>query len=278
MTLKKIPFIPLLNTAAGNTLTLANWQELGIDRGAYSLTELLIKPGLAFLKSLANLRRYSPWPGPFVLNASLREASLGQASYKLRSPHDGQLIEITLPELFELIQCLQPEAVLLPLGATATQLDWLTGLPTTACYFPGEEILSLAGGEQQYYLVYDNNLPFNDFLQTIKGSEARIGYVIGEFSLEQFIELSAFNLSIISDAPAKEALSGQIVHPEGRFTLTNKTMANQHQVLDENCICPSCKQKFTRAYLHHLFSHVPILCQRFLIQHNIGEIIRTSFT
>ncbi len=46
-------------------------------------------------------------------------------------------------------------------------------------------------------------------------------------------------------------------------------------VLDPNCSCPTCTQKLTRAYLHHLLQHTPLLCQRFLILHNIQFTIAT---
>ena len=46
--------------------------------------------------------------------------------------------------------------------------------------------------------------------------------------------------------------------------------------LAAGCVCPTCQQGFTKAYLHHLLQNTPLLAQRFLIAHNIS-IMRQTF-
>jgi queuine tRNA-ribosyltransferase len=44
--------------------------------------------------------------------------------------------------------------------------------------------------------------------------------------------------------------------------------------LDGMCSCPTCLAGFTWAYLHHLLASTPGLCQRLLIQHNVGYVVQ----
>jgi queuine tRNA-ribosyltransferase len=72
----------------------------------------------------------------------------------------------------------------------------------------------------------------------------------------------------ICDQPAKDALGAFIYQKSGPFLLSLHQYREDFRPLDSQCQCPTCLQKCTRAYLHHLFVHTPLLCQRFLIQHN----------
>lgn len=72
-----------------------------------------------------------------------------------------------------------------------------------------------------------------------------------------------------SDRPAQDAMQGIIYHKDGQYHLQDSEYAMDFELLDENCLCPSCQQSFTRAYLHHLLQSTPLLCQRFLLMHNV---------
>lgn len=53
------------------------------------------------------------------------------------------------------------------------------------------------------------------------------------------------------------------------INLADPLYQSPHQVIDENCKCPTCSQGLTQVYLQHLFFNTPGLCQRFLMQHNV---------
>lgn len=72
-----------------------------------------------------------------------------------------------------------------------------------------------------------------------------------------------------SDCPAQDAMQGIIYHKDGHYSLQDAKYAMDFELLDETCLCPSCQQSFTRAYLHHLLQSTPLLCQRFLLMHNV---------
>ena len=81
----------------------------------------------------------------------------------------------------------------------------------------------------------------------------------------------AINLSVDtseSDKPAKDALNGLVYDKHAIFSITAEDMAMSFEPLSKDCGCPPCALGLTRAYFHHLYVHTPLLCYRFLIQHN----------
>jgi queuine tRNA-ribosyltransferase len=46
-------------------------------------------------------------------------------------------------------------------------------------------------------------------------------------------------------------------------------LKNDKNPIDKNCLCPACKQNFSRAYLHHLVKIEEILGIRLLTIHNL---------
>lgn len=73
---------------------------------------------------------------------------------------------------------------------------------------------------------------------------------------------------IESDKPALDGYNGIVYEASGTFCIQDEAQRLQFEIIDTSCACPTCSQGFTRAYLHHLFQHTPLLCQRLLIQHN----------
>ena len=81
-----------------------------------------------------------------------------------------------------------------------------------------------------------------------------------------------YNEAVFSDGdkPAQDALQGLMYTSNTAETLliTDKKYAMDFSVMDAACACPACADGFTRAYFHHLYTHTPLLCQRWLIMHN----------
>jgi queuine tRNA-ribosyltransferase len=95
-------------------------------------------------------------------------------------------------------------------------------------------------------------------------------YVVGELNLAQMLVLAEERVAYIeSDIPAREALLGRVYCSDGVLSIDNAEFAMQCEVIEKDCLCPTCTQSFTRAYLHHLLGQTPLLCQRLLVQHNI---------
>ncbi|WP_019218200.1 tRNA-guanine transglycosylase [Legionella tunisiensis] len=261
---------PVLTTEAGNCLTVANWQEVGIKAGVYYLDALLMKPGIAYLKKFAPLSNYTGWQGITVLNASLSTAKNGV--YSLRSCYDGSRIDIDQNELLSLIGLLQPDRVALPyrLFNGSTLNAWQTLAKTSVLFASVDEHSpTYPDWLPGRYIHYGCTKLFSDFIQELRQYADSPLYLAGEFESEQLQELAGYNVwHVESDKPARDAMRGRVYSQEGVIDILDSRQAEDYRPI-ANCSCPTCQQLFTRAYLHHLIMHTPLLCQRFLIQHNV---------
>ncbi|WED42055.1 queuine tRNA-ribosyltransferase [Legionella cardiaca] len=259
-------YTPMLTTEAGSCLTLANWQETGTTTVSYQLESLLLKPGFSLLKELKTLKSYVGWQNKIVLNASLPPNK--QGIYSIRSPYDGSVLRIAQEEICSLINQLQPDMVILPADIDLALSTTLFSLMNT--FIVPNEKSSASGQNYGWYLSYELSSSFESLQKKIETYQDKPIYLSGNFDLSQWSVLTKYNsLYVESDLPAQNAMLGK-VYSEGKIIdLHNDAMTHQQIVIDKNCSCPVCQQMFTRAYFHHLISQTPLLCQRFLIQHNV---------
>jgi queuine tRNA-ribosyltransferase len=78
--------------------------------------------------------------------------------------------------------------------------------------------------------------------------------------------------------PTRNARNGQALTWNGRVNLRQARHADDSRPLDAACGCPVC-QRFTRAYLRHLFNAQEMLGPRLLTQHNLwfyGDLTRRA--
>ncbi len=68
--------------------------------------------------------------------------------------------------------------------------------------------------------------------------------------------------------PTRNARHGHAFTSEGVRNLFNAKYTLDQAPLDEACGCPVC-QKFTRAYIHHLFKAGEMLAMRLMVMHNL---------
>lgn len=259
-------FIPMLTTEAGRCLTAENWQEVGINMAAYDLTSLLMKPGLELLRTLPSLATYVGWSGDVILNATMPKINR-EGKYTLRSEYDGSRSQYTPHDILTLIAQLKPQLVLLPEGVNQA---WQSLPATIMPFFTPAELPAQAQRSYGLYFFYDATTPFSLLVQQIHQYKDIPCYVGGELSLPLMNELASMGVQYIaSDMPARDACQGMVYSQDGVVSLMDETSRQDFEVIDKQCNCPTCAQKFTRAYLHHLLEHTPLLCQRFLIQHNI---------
>ncbi len=271
--------IPILTTDAGRCVTVANWQEVGIQMVAYQLTSLLMKPGFEFLSTLPNLATYIGWADTFVLNASMPVIDESGA-YLLRSSYDGSRRSYPMDALFELIAQLNPPLVILPQGVHQQNASAWLSLPNEVFpFFRPPDLPSVQNTRPHgVHLFYDGTSPFAVFLKQVEKYKEYTCYASGELSLLQLKALTELGIQYLeSDVPARDATHGMVYHQEGAYSLLDEASAFQFHPIDSACHCPTCSQGFTRAYLHHLLMHTPLLCQRLLIQHNLYY-CQTSFT
>ncbi|HAZ7572176.1 queuine tRNA-ribosyltransferase family protein [Legionella sp. PATHC032] len=263
-------FVPVLNTEAGLCLTAANWQEINITIASCYLDLLLLKPGYSLLSKVTDFAKYLAWPGHLIINAS-RLVSDKNGMVILISPYDGSRIKLTNSELVHLILHIKPAAVLLP----ETIMNGFSGLwdqwDNTIVPFLSAvqlETLNVPGKHGVYFNLSEAKYNDNFLNQLQKWSEFPL-YVSGPVGADLIEDLNRTKSILIeSDEPAKKAMQGIVYSREGNVDLTDESQAMNFQLIDASCSCPTCSEQLTRAYLHHLLANTPLLCQRFLIQHN----------
>ena len=68
--------------------------------------------------------------------------------------------------------------------------------------------------------------------------------------------------------PSRNARHGHLFTWNGIINLNNAKYATDDTPIDTQCNCPTC-QKFSRAYMHHLFKAKEILAMRLAVIHNL---------
>ncbi|MDI9817597.1 MULTISPECIES: queuine tRNA-ribosyltransferase [unclassified Legionella] len=257
-------YIPVLTSEAGSCLTFANWQEAGVSAVSYHLDALLLKPGLLFLESLANLRAYCGWPGTIVLNAMFLSLDK-EGFYAIRSPYDGSLVRVARGKILSLIKQLQPDLVLLPPDIENDSVMIQLTRATKQSVLANKDLKPLGMG---CYMQQVESTSWEKLREETDDCHTPV-YLAGELDLPCFSALADSAVRYMeSDVPARNALAGKVYSRGESINLLDREMANQHIKIDDECLCPVCQQQFSRAYLHHLLIQTPLLCQRFLIQHN----------
>ncbi|WP_115701187.1 tRNA-guanine transglycosylase [Legionella sainthelensi] len=268
-------FIPILTSEAGLCLTAKNWQEVNITAASYSLESLLYKPGMDVLKKITDIGHYLAWPGFVIFNGmSLRVNKEGL--FVLKSPYDGSKIKLSLFDLLALIHQLNPKAVILPKNIMNHFPQFWDHWNSAIFPFFHQNDVEKQNINQLYGVYFNTEENGLDWEQLAHWSNIP-RYVIGSFEPGLIHELSHEGVAFVeTDEPAKAALQGKVYTQSGTIDLTDLNTQMQFEPIDIKCICPTCSQRFTRAYLHHLLQHTPLLCQRFLIQHNVFYVQNTD--
>lgn len=260
-------FIPVLTSEAGLCLTAENWQEAGVRTASCSLESLLYKPGLELLIKINKLGKYLGWQGNIILNTMTLKVNR-EGIFVLKSPYDGSRVTLGLKDLFAVIQHLKPQAVILPQNIIRDYPQiWDNWNDSTTPFIHAGDLegqsLSRPHG------VYFAHSLSSNWQQRERWSHLP-RYAIGHFDPESIQNLLQEGVGFIeSDEPARVAMYGTVYSRSGSVDLTDKSVQMLFEPIDSHCACPTCTQHLTKAYLHHLLQNTPLLCQRFLIQHNV---------
>lgn len=264
-----VELVPILTTPAGRCLTVENELKVDVNITSFYLDALLIKPGLALLSALPELSSYTGWTKPFVLNASRLPIEKDTNSFTLHSSYDGRHYHFDFEDILNLIKRLNPPMLILPEGITEERLpSWLQYSETIFSFFPISN-LPEAFGDRDFGVYLDCN-QHQDQFDNLKSLAPKITYVTGDISVEDMQALPKSDVVYLeTNTPAADGYQGVVYHSGGALNLMDEQYAYQFELIDQTCTCPTCAQGFSRAYLHHLLLQTPLLCQRYLIQHNL---------
>jgi queuine tRNA-ribosyltransferase len=257
--------IPILNSLAGSALTYDNWLASTIHTLSQDLNTLLIRPGIEVLSQLNAIKQYYNWPGKVVINASNLPANK-QGGVTFSSPVDGSKHTYTWQHIIELLRNLKPEIIILP-NYVISYLEAAT-LSSVLYFTSSEQHIDPA---KQLHVPWIGGT-FEDFQNQLGQHQQRVCYITGNFTVSQLRMLMPMNLLIETDTPAQDALKAVVYTKEATIDLSSTEYSTDFALIEKTCACVVCKQKFTRAYLHHLYLNTPLLANRYLLQHNISLI------
>lgn len=97
----------------------------------------------------------------------------------------------------------------------------------------------------------------------------KIRYLMGVGTPQNILEAVRRGVDLFDCVmPSRNARHGHAFTWEGCRNIMNAKYELDEAPLDWQCGCPTC-QKFTRAYLHHLFKAGEMLAMRLMVMHNI---------
>lgn len=241
-------YVPHVTTSVGSCLTQDNWHDLGIHVGLCDFANIVIKPGIDFWKQGVSLKSYLGWDRILVLDASQMRLN-DHSQFVLRSPFDGTRIKLNIADFWDLVRQLQPDALLMPAD--------LPGRPmgTIRLLFPGPPMESDTYMRESDVPSFRNSDQHPNVKRFLAANDAL-------FFMHQGKLLYA------SDQPARDASQGMMYQEEGILDINAPEYRMDCNLLESKCMCPTCQQSFTRAYLHHLLQSTPLLCHRLLLMHN----------
>jgi len=128
---------------------------------------------------------------------------------------------------------------------------------------PGYAIGGLAVGEshEEMYHILDVTLPY--------APENKPRYLMGVGTPSNIIEGVARGIDFFDCVmPSRNARHAFIFTRHGTMNLLNQCYERDDRPIDEECNCPVC-QKYSRAYIRHLFKAKEILGMRLAVMHNL---------
>ena len=97
----------------------------------------------------------------------------------------------------------------------------------------------------------------------------KIRYLMGVGTPGNIIEAVSRGVDLFDCVmPSRNARHGHLFTWNGVINLNNAKYANDDTPIDTECNCPTC-QRFSRAYMHHLFKAKEILAMRLAVTHNL---------
>ncbi len=97
----------------------------------------------------------------------------------------------------------------------------------------------------------------------------KIRYLMGVGTPGNIIEGVSRGVDIFDCVmPSRNARHGHLFTWNGIINMNNAKYATDDTPIDTECNCPTC-QKFSRAYLHHLFKAKEMLAMRLAVTHNL---------
>ncbi|MEO0968732.1 MAG: tRNA guanosine(34) transglycosylase Tgt [Cyanobacteria bacterium J06639_18] len=310
-------FMPVGTLANVKTLTPAQLRDTGAQMILSNTYHLHLQPGEGIVAGGGGLHKFMGWDGPILTDSggfqvfSLSEMrKISEQGVKFRSPHDGQIIELTPERSIEIQNTLGADIIMAfdecpPYPAsreeveTATERTYRWLLRCIETHKKPEQALFgiVQGGiysdlrSRAANALTELDLPGYAIGGVSVGEEPELiheivrvtapllpvnkpRYLMGVGTYREIAIAIAAGIDLFDCViPTRWARHGTAMVRGERWNLKNARFREDFQPLDADCPCYTCKN-FTRAYISHLVRSQEILAYTLLSIHNITEIIR----
>lgn len=310
-------FMPVGTLANVKTLTPAQLRDTEAQMILCNTYHLHLQPGEGIVAGGGGLHKFMGWNGPILTDSggfqvfSLSEMrKISEEGVTFRSPHDGQIINLTPERSIEIQNILGADVIMAfdecpPYPASREDVE----AATLRTYRWLERCIAAHNRSDQALFGIVQGGVHLDLRASAAVALAQLdlpGYAIGGVSVGEPPELIAkiveatapllpaekprylmgvgtyreMAIAIASGVdlfdcviPTRWARHGTAMVQGERWNLKNAQFREDFTPLDETCPCYTC-QNFSRAYLSHLVRSQEILAYTLLSIHNITELIR----
>jgi queuine tRNA-ribosyltransferase len=153
-------------------------------------------------------------------------------------------------------------------GGMFAELRRQSAAHLTSLDFPGYAIGGLSLGEPKNVML----AMVEETVSCLPGDKPR--YLMGVGSPEDLVENLSRGIDLFDSAlPTRTARNGALFAATGRLNIRNAGYKGLDQPVDAGCDCYTC-QRFSVAYLNHLFKSKELLAYRLATIHNLRFIMR----
>ncbi len=310
-------FMPVGTLANVKTITPSQLRDTGAQMILSNTYHLHLQPGEAIVAGGGGLHKFMGWNGPMLTDSggfqvfSLSEMrKITEEGVTFRSPHDGQIINLTPERSIEIQNTLGADVIMAfdecpPYPATRQEVE----TATERTYRWLERCITADQRSDQALFGIVQGGVYLDLRCRAAEALAKLdlpGYAIGGVSVGEPPELMAEIVKVTAPLlppekprylmgvgtyremaiaiasgidlfdcviPTRWARHGTAIVQGGRWNLKNAKFREDFTPLDETCTCYTC-QNFSRAYISHLVRSQEILAYTLLSIHNITELIR----
>ncbi len=310
-------FMPVGTLANVKTITPAQLKDTGAQMVLSNTYHLHLQPGEAIVAGGGGLHKFMGWDKPMLTDSggfqvfSLSEMrKITEEGVSFRSPHDGQIINLTPEKSIEIQNTLGADVIMAfdecpPATANREEVEAATNrtyrwlLRCVEAHNRSEQALFgiVQGGvyadlrSKAANALTKLDLPGYAIGGVSVGEEPELihkivretapllppekpRYLMGVGTHQEMVLAVASGVDLFDCViPTRWARHGTAMVKGERWNIKNAKFREDFTPLDETCPCYTC-QNFTRAYLSHLIRAQEILAYTLLSIHNITELIR----
>lgn len=255
-----------------NTNNKVTWGALADESFSWLLSQQLAN-GQLFL-SLADWLEAQKYQTK-LLAANAIDLTLGEgykpkkAKFEIRHPQDGRKISLAIEELPSKLANFKTIVVPYELASLFDEQHdiyaYITvgDLKSTIADLPDHVGVATHVTEDNYLALLDEISKSTKSRWLIKTDDLPLNV------LEQLTHIEDRTIVIQTNMPFAFAKAGKVFGEHQIVDIQDLVYQLDQSAIDPVCGCSSC-QKYSRSYLHHLYSNTPLLCIQLLAQHNLS--------